>query len=55
MTKDAHTPFGRENHQYTLLELRIRVWWSGAPLVDRQIPILWIFMLNMCAKEAETA
>ncbi len=30
MTKDAHTPFGRENHRYTLSDFRIRVWWSGS-------------------------
>jgi hypothetical protein len=29
MTEDAHTPFGRENHGYTLSDFRIRVWWSG--------------------------
>ncbi len=29
MTKDAHTPFGRENHRYTLSNFSICVRWSG--------------------------
>jgi hypothetical protein len=33
MTKNAHTPFGRENYRYTLSDFTIRVWWSGRPRV----------------------
>jgi hypothetical protein len=34
MTEDTHTSFGRENHQYTLSDFRICVWWSGGESMD---------------------
>ncbi len=51
MTEDAHTPFGREDHQYTLSDFTIRVWWSGLRSGERiqnskEIRILLISILK---------